>query len=147
MVMQPPPLVHYSSEEDYRNHFVKKYCNRPVITFDGIPVYFNKNRFDDCMFESSNRHLRNKDIFSFQRAERIDWIEETLRNPNNDLYQGWNRDKKIIDPHKRVAVAFNDYAVIIRIKKTKAGKLKAEFITAYVADNSINMIRSNPRWT
>jgi hypothetical protein len=42
----------------------------------------------------------------------------------------------------RVAIVKNDYVVIIWLKNSK----EAKFITAYVADNSIEKIRKSPKW-
>ncbi|MCD6218243.1 hypothetical protein J7L05_10375 [bacterium] len=144
--MQVPPLVNYKTVDEYRQHFEKMYCLKPIMTFDGIPVYFNKDRFDDCMFESSDWKLKNKDIFSMARAERIDWIAETLKNPACDLYFGWDRGNRKIDYSSRIAVVYDEYVVVIRIKRKKTKIHKGEFSTAYIADNSIGKIRGMPRW-
>lgn len=145
--MQNPPLINYASEDEYRQHFVKMYCSKPIVTCDGIPVYFSPDRFDDCMFESSDWKLRNKDKFSRVRAERIDWIGQTLKNPACDLYFGWDMNNKCIDYNSRVAVVYDEYVVVIKLnRKRKDNTLKGEFRTAYLADNSIGKIREKPRW-
>lgn len=140
-----PPLVHYSTEMEYRVHFERVYCSEPIITFDGIYVMFSKTRFDHCFFESSRRD-GSKDRFSLVRAERIDWIKATLQHPEAELYQGWDKAKRRHDPTHRVSVVYGDYVVVIRVRKKMGGKLTAEFRTAYVADNSIGKIRSSPKW-
>jgi len=143
--MLPPPLVNYETELEYREHFIRTYCSGPIVTFDGIPVYFEKERFDDCMFESSDWKLKSKDEFSYERAKRIDWIAETLKNSSCDLYFGWDREKRKIDYNSRVAVVYDEYVVVIKVKR-KIEIIKGEFRTAYIADNSIGKIRSMPRW-
>jgi hypothetical protein len=142
-----PPKVFYATEIEYRTHYEDTYCKRPIITFDGIRVYFRKNLFDHCMYESSKRN-GVKDLFSRTRAERIDWIKATLNNPNSDLYFGWNNKKDSIDRNRRVAVVYEDFVVIIQVKKKQDGRIhKAEFVTAYQAENSISRIRAMPMWS
>jgi hypothetical protein len=141
-----PPLVHYSTVDQYRNHFERTYCIGPVSTFDGIQVYFRKACFDHCMYESSQRD-GNKDTFSQKRAERIDWIRETLTSPNAELHYGWDKKKKKPAKDRRVAILYEDHVVIIRCRRRRAGNLLlADFVTAFVADDSIGKIRSTPKW-
>ena len=143
--MPLPPRVVYATVDEYRQHFQRVYCRGPVMTFDGIPVAFNRSDFDHCMYESSRRD-RNKDQFSVRRSERIDWIRETLTNPKADLYQGWDKSKKRCDPASRVAVVYEEFVVVIRIYSGCSGGMRARFLTAYLADNSIAKIRAMPRW-
>ena len=142
---QPPLLVHYSTIEEYRRHFELKYCRKPILAFDNIPVYFSKKRFNHAFFESSIIE-KAKDNFSTIRAERIDWIKATLENPNTEMYCGWNKKRKRYDPRRRVGSLFDDFIVVTYIGWKQNGTLKGEFITAYVADNSINKIRNAPKW-
>jgi hypothetical protein len=97
------------------------------------------------MFESTS-HNEIKDAFSIARAERLEWIRETLNNPRADLYQGWDRKKRRIDPDCRVAVAYEDFVIVIRTYLGVKGIVKAKFVTAYMAEQSIGKIRSMPRW-
>lgn len=143
--MASPPLLSLKSIREYREYYEKKYCTKPVLTFDGIPVYFSKSKFNHAFFESSRRN-NVKDIFSKTRAERMDWIEATLKNPQAKLYQGWDKHKGKYDPRWRVSVVYGNYVVVIQIRAKKEGKLKAEFRTAYLADNSIGRIRKSPGW-
>lgn len=138
-----PRFVHYSKENEYREHFCGKYCSRPVDTFDGLKVRFRKDQFEHCFFESSNRD-GVKDRFSSLRAERMDWIQATLQNPNAELFVGWDKRRKRNDKHSRVAVVMGNYVVIIR----RTGIGKANFVTAFVADtqSSIDAIKSSPKW-
>ncbi|MBZ5555224.1 MAG: hypothetical protein LAO21_21135 [Acidobacteriia bacterium] len=141
-----PPLVIYPTEEDYRRHYERFYCTAPVVTFDGISVRFSKGRFVHCFYESSKRNSI-KDRFSRVRAERIDWIKATLQDPKAELYQGWDKGKSRYDPTWRVSVVYDSYVVVLQIRKEKDGISRAEFKTAYVADNSIDKIRKGPEWT
>jgi hypothetical protein len=143
--MGEPPLVNYPSVNEYRKHFEGIYCRKPIVTFDGIPVRFRKSDFQHCMFESTNRD-GNKDSFSRIRAERIDWISATLSARTATLYQGWDKNRRIIDPNSRVAIAFDDYVVIIQVKILPTGLIQGYFKTAYVANENIGRIRAKPQW-
>ncbi|MHB1391131.1 MAG: hypothetical protein ACYCXF_07875 [Thermoleophilia bacterium] len=79
--MAEPPLVRYSTIDEYHNHFKRIYCRAPVLTFDCIEVRFRIKSFSHCFYESSQRNLV-KDKFSKTRAERIDWIKAALQDPN-----------------------------------------------------------------
>lgn len=142
--MNYPPLVQYASEADYRTHFERVYCRGPITTFDGISVRFRRCQFDHGFFESSQRN-RVKDLFSTQRAERIDWIKATLQDPNSDRFVGWDRNSRTYDNTRRVALVQWDYVVVIAL----TGSVSAQFVTAYVVDtpNSLARIRRSPRWT
>lgn len=140
-----PPLRFFGTEFEYKQYYYKAYCRKPIITFDRILVYFGKKCFQHCFYESSRRN-QIKDIFSKKRAERIDWIRATLENPNAELYQGWDKEKKRHDLNYRVAVVFQNYVVVIRVKKKSDKNLKANFVTAFIADNSIGKIRKSPIW-
>lgn len=140
-----PALVIYATEGEYRTHFERVYCQESIRTHDGILVRFRKNQFDHCMFESSRRDS-TKDQFSSARAERIDWIKATLQNPAARLYQGWDSKRKRHDATHRVAVVYQDFVVIIRLRDRTSQPLSAQFVTAYKADNSLRKIENSPRW-
>jgi hypothetical protein len=144
-MIEPPPLVVYQTEKEYKGHYYKVYCKKPIVTFDSIPIIFRKNRFDHAFYESTKRDKR-KDKFSKIRAERIDWIKATLQNPNAQLYCGWDNSKKKHDTHSRVNIVYGNFVVIIRIKKEALGNFRGEFVTAFLADDSIRKIKNNPRW-
>lgn len=132
--MNVPDLIALSSPEEYKKYYVEKYCKKDLVTFDGIKVKF---------YESSDKSKSNKDIFSIERAKRIDWIEYALKNPNAELYVGWDKKRKKYDNSRRVAlITPEDYVVIITI----IGKNKGKFVTAYYADNSAKKIRTAPIW-
>ena len=144
--MPAPARVVYASEDEYRERFRRVYCQGPIKTFDGIEVRFRREDFDHCMFESSRRD-GSKDRFSKDRSERIDWIKATLENPDAELYQGWDKRRKRCDPDSRVAVVYEEFVVVIRVKRAADGTRTARFLTAYLADNSIGKIRGMPKWT
>ncbi len=141
-----PRLLEYETEAEYRAHYERVYCRGTVTTFDGIVVYFRADKFDHAFYESSARDGR-KDQFSFERAERIDWIKATLETPEANLYQGWDKWKERYDLGRRVCEIYEDFVVIIEIRQTRSGKLKGDFVTCYTADNSIGKIKRSPEWT
>ena len=109
-------------------------------------MYFRKDQFAHSFFESSRKD-NNTDFFSPERSERIDWIKATPQNSSAELYCGWISKKKKVDPNSRVSVVYGNFVVVILIKKNKRnGKLRGQFITAYLADNSIGKIKRNPKW-
>jgi len=140
--MAYPPLVRYASEQEYRRHFIEKYCKRQIITFDDIPVRFSNKDFAHAFYESGS-NLKNN-LFSVVRAQRIDWIEVALLDANAELYYGWDADKKRVDTTRRVALVKKNYIVIIQIMKSG----KARFITAFVANNyrTLLKIKQSPKW-
>ena len=127
-----PNFVTLSTPRDYKKYYVEKYCKKGLQTFDGIKVKFYEDQFEHAFYESSNKIKRNKDVFSVDRALRIDWIEYVLKNPKAELHLGWDRDKKRYNKD-----------VIIRINSNNTAK----FITAYYADNSASEIRNMPLWS
>lgn len=138
-----PPLLTYPKQADYQVHSIRAYCAGPTITHDGIPVYFNRQTFNHAFFETVT--LKD-DTFSTTRAERMDWIKQTLQNPAAERYQGWDQVKKKHDPVRRVDVVFEKFVVVLQLTKKQNGTLGAKFITCFQADNSIAKIRRSPRW-
>lgn len=140
-----PQLLYLPTEDGYRDYYENFYCQKCLITFDNIPVYFRKDRFRHAFYESSNRD-QNKDIFSSERAERMLWIKATLENPKAEQYQGWDRERKVYTPYRRVSVVYQDYVVILNLTLKSGGIFSAQFNTAYEADRSIVKIRQSPLW-
>jgi hypothetical protein len=139
----PPPLLKLADEAAYRQHFHANYCTGAIMTHDGIPVYFDRWKFDHAFFESV---AAKDDTFSLIRAERMDWIRLTLQDVGADRFQGWNKKTKTYEPHRRVEVVHEDFVVVLQISRKRNGHLKAKFVTCYQADNSIGMIRQSPVW-
>ena len=112
-------------------------------------VKFFAVRFDHAFYESSTRNYKDrpkeggyKDCISTKRLDSILWLKYVLSDPISELYVGFDKGKKSYDNSSRVAVVKGDYAVIIRLINNK----NARFITAYVADNSIEKIKKSPKW-
>jgi len=141
-----PPLVHYATATEYRTHYVQVYCRGNILTFDGIRVHFAPGNFDHVFYESTARN-GIKDAFSPTRAQRIDWIKETLEHPTAALFEGWDKTSHQYDPARRVAVVYEDFVVVVAMSLKLNGSLKANFVTCYQADNSIGKIRTSPVWS
>lgn len=141
-----PQLKKFKTENEFCRYFKKEYCLREVETFDGIRVYFREKRFNHAFYESSKKD-GGKGAFSLVRAQRVDWIRITLESSKSEMFQGWDSAKKRYDPCRRVSVLYEDFIVVIEMRLKKTGELKAEFITCFQADNSIEKIRRSPKRT
>lgn len=141
-----PPLLTGITEQKYREHYEHEYCFLgPIATFDGIPVYFGKGRFNHAFYRPSRRN-GPKDTFCPERAERLPWIKATLENQDAELFQGWITKTRSVDPARRVAVAYSDYVVVIELSLNKKDILKANFVTAFLMEDGANKVRQNPKW-
>lgn len=125
----------------YKKHFVEAYCQAPLQTRHGLQVNFSASSFEHAFYESTNRDGK-KDKFSTVRAQRMDWIQVALLDPNADWFEGWERKKKQYSPKRAVCVVQEDFVTVLNL--TSNGR--AKFITCYQADNSIAKIRSSPLW-
>jgi hypothetical protein len=138
------------NETFYKNIYEEFYCKLPIFTFDNILVFFKKDNFNHAFFESSNRKMKDKSIFSYKRANRIYWIKWVLQNSNAQLYKGYNHRTKRYDNSRRVTVCVDNYIVVVELNKKKN---KAKFITAFIADGinnkgkkTIDLIKSGEKW-
>jgi hypothetical protein len=142
-----PPLLKYKSEQEYYNHFVKKYCSKDsdIRTFDGYRVHFKKSDFKHAFFKSADRRKPTKDLFSLERAKRMDWIEIALIDKSAELYIGWDNRHNKLDKKRRVCIVQNNFVIIISMNRNKK---KGFFITEYVAEEStLEKLRDKPKWT
>ena len=140
-------VVKNYTEADLRKIWTEEYCRKLIKTHDGIRVHFYDSNFDHAFFESSVRNgssnkPKSKDIFSPRRAARMMWIKDVLADKDAKMYVGYDSKVKGYSQTKRVSVVKGDYVVVIQIYKEN----DARFITAFVADNSINKITSGPEW-
>ena len=140
-------VVKNHSEEDLRKIWSEEYCRKVIKTHDGIRVHFYDSNFDHAFYESSVRNgssnkPKSKDIFSYRRAARMMWIKDVLSDKEAKMYVGYDSKAKGYTRTKRVSVVKGDYVVVIQLYKES----HARFITAYVADNSINKITGGPEW-
>lgn len=144
---ESPNLLKLNSVLEYKAHYEKHYQRSEIITFDNIRVYFGESKFGHAFYENDQGKKGAKNRFSFKRAERMDWIKETLTNSNAEIYKGWNKDKHKYENTRRVSLLYQDFVVIIELSLKKDGTLKGNFITCYVADQSINKIKKSPKWS
>lgn len=144
--MPLPALVQYATPDEYRTHYERVYCRGNITTSDGIRVFFSPGSFGHMFYESTARDGR-KDAFSPVRAQRIDWIKATLEHHQATLFQGWDYKTRSYDATRRVAVVYEDFVVVIAMKLSRDGSLRANFVTCYQADNSIGKIRTSPAWS
>lgn len=141
-----PPLLKLADQAAYRAHYESTLCRGGIVTHDGIPVFFRKAEFDHAFFESSGRRGEN-DVFSSDRAMRMDWIAAALADQQALRFQGWDKKRNQSDPARRVTVVIDDFVVVIALRLINENTLKANFVTCYCANNSIGKIKASPLWT
>lgn len=144
--MALPPLLIYETFREYKQHYERHYQRGTIVTADGIRVYFKPQKFGHAFYQNSQRRKGPKDEFSEERAQRMDWIKATLEHPEAELYMGWNKDQKCYEEARRISVVFAEFVVVIELGLNKRNELKGNFVTCYVADKSINRIKSSPIW-
>lgn len=135
-------------EAAYRAHYIANYTRGPVTFRLGTgtaPVYFAADKFDHAFFESTRRD-GFKDQFSITRAQRMDDIAGMLGDPLSERRAGWDSKQKCHDHARCVTLAVDDFVVVVRLGLNRKGFLKGQFVTCYVADNSIEKIRRAPLW-
>lgn len=140
--MPYPDLLNYKYEDEYRDHFKKVYCSGPIVTFDGIEVRFRMNDFLH-LFYKENHSDRKRDVFVYQRAERLEWIKAALEDDEASLFFGWDTAKRRVFYDRRVAVVQTNYCVIVNHTDVN----KANIITAFVLDQTaLEKVRKNEYW-
>jgi hypothetical protein len=140
--------LNLAGEPEYRAHFIANFTGRPLTfrTSSGsAPVYFSPHDFDHAFYESTRRDGA-KDQFSRTRAERMDEIAPVLASGSSDRFAGWDARSRSYDHTRCVCVASGDFVVVVRLGLTRVGALRGNFVTCYVADNSIRKIRQSPNW-
>ncbi|MBW3783181.1 hypothetical protein GL270_18370 [Aeromonas veronii] len=144
--MSLPKLLIYASVNEYRKHYERYYQRGDIRSFDDIRIYFKPQKFGHAFYENAQHREGPKDVFSEVRAQRMDWIKATLEHPDASLYKGWNKEKKCYEEARRVSVVYENFVVVIELSLNKEGKLKGNFVTCYVADQSIDKIEKSPAW-
>lgn len=135
-------------EADYRSHFIANFTRAPLTfqTSQGrAPIYFAADKFDHAFFESSRRD-GVKDVFSLARAERMDDIAVVLADRSVPRHAGWDAQTRSHSHTRCVSIAIDEFVVVVRLGLTRTGYLKGNFVTCYVADNSIGKILAAPEW-
>jgi hypothetical protein len=144
--MTTPSLLILDAPRDYRQYYERHYCRGNIVTHDGIRIYFRPQKFGHAFYQNSSGRQGAKDEFSPARAQRMSWIKLTLEHPDAELFVGWNKDEKSHDDTRRVSVVYESFVVVIELSVNRKGVLKGNFVTCYLADNSINKIKSSPKW-
>ncbi|NKM64358.1 hypothetical protein GYN07_02380 [Rhizobium leguminosarum bv. viciae 248] len=140
------PFLKLGDQVSYRTHYEHTLCRGGIITHDGIRVFFRKQEFDHAFFESSGRRGEN-DVFSVERAMRMDWIVPALTDPQAKRLQGWLKKEQRHDPTRRVTVFIDGFLVVIALRIGPDGRLRAQFVTCYPADTRTQGKVSNaPYW-
>lgn len=139
-----PPLLPGKTEAEYRHLFEETYCRKPIYTYDGICIFFRKEVFLHAFYESTR--FKKDAYLSLERTQRVLHIKNVLQSNNSGRYQGWNSKDKIVDPTRMVAVTLDDFVVVLRMYLNSTGNLCGQFVTCYLADNSIDKIRRSPIW-
>lgn len=138
-----PPLLQLRNEDDFETHFQQTYLmSESIYTFDGIEVLFFERNFNHAFYTKSDRNSIKKDMFSLERAQRMDWIKAVLKSSEFELYRRIMRNGII----RRIALVPSErYAVIIQVEKNMK---RANFVTAYVVESDVALgkMRSNPKW-
>lgn len=137
-----------AGEAEYRSHFVANFTRAPLTfqTSQGhAPIYFAAHQFDHAFFESTF-HDGAKDAFSPARAERMDDIAVVLADRSVPRHAGWDSRSRSHSHTRCVSIALDEFVVVVRLGLTRMGYLKGNFVTCYVADNSIGKIRAAPEW-
>lgn len=139
-----PPILKLTDQAAYQQHFVKKYCAGPLTTHDGIPVFFDRHSFYHAFFDTV---VHKDDTFSVARAERMDWIEATLTDPESQRFQGYLSKIKTHDPARRVELRYENFIVVLIMGIKQDGSLKAKFLTCYPVDNNrLPKVQQAPTW-
>jgi len=142
-----PPFLQLADQAAYRRHYERTLCRGGIFTHDGIQVFFRKQEFDHAFFESSGRRGEN-DVFSIERARRMDWIAPALANPDAKCLQGWLKKEQRHDPRRRVTVFIDGFLVVIALRLGGQGQLRAQFVTCYPADVKTQAkLAQAPLWT
>lgn len=135
-------------EAEYRSHFIANFTRTPVMfqtTQGRAPIYFAGHQFDHAFFESTGRN-GVKDAFSPERALRMDDIPVLLSDRSVPRHAGWDAKTRSHSHTRCVSIALDEFVVVVRLGLTKTGYLRGNFVTCYVADNSIGKIQSAPEW-
>lgn len=142
--MPYPTLLNLNTPADYCTHFRHLYCRSGNVTHDNFTIAFRADIVDHCLYESSKRD-KIKDRFSVPRANRLEWIQDALIDPQWPMHFGWDKVKRRIDYSRRVTIVGDEFVVVLRLAQRVA---RGGFVTCFVADRrTVQSIRSGPVWT
>lgn len=130
-------MLGLKSSNDFKGFFFKHFVWAEVFANRGdtqVRVIFTANNWEHVFW-------RGSDCFDLQRAERMPWILEALRHPEEirQAYKG-KRDVYILTEQ----VWGEDFCVVVKMPNTKG---VSHFVTAYPPDlKSMLKIRAcNPK--
>lgn len=145
--MSQPALLMLNSIMEYKKHYESMYCRAEIFTADNIRIYFQPQKFGHAFYENSQGKPGPKDQFSPERAQRMDWINSTLKHPEALLFFGWDKDNRVYEKSRRVSVVFEQFVVVITLSFSNNNVLKGNFVTCYLASNkTIETIKTSPLW-
>ncbi|WP_031405290.1 hypothetical protein [Geobacillus vulcani] len=131
------PFLNLRTQQEYFDYYVNNYCSNPIYTHDGLPVYFDRDRFSHAFFKSVDRRSADKSQFDIERAKRMNWIKKVLQDPSLQIYAGYDNKKKKTDHSRRVSIVVPErYAVIVRFNRKFD---KCFFVTAFIVDTDDNL--------
>lgn len=90
-------------------------------------------KYCPAFFESSDRRNPTKDVFSIERAKRIDWIRFALESDSAEIFETLRESLTLVA---------GKYLVVIQLDERVAKR--ARFITAYIHDHP-DRVRRGPR--
>lgn len=138
--MQLPPPLQLESEEEYRQHYLDTLVNGdPVITPDGTRIEFFEDRWKHAFYQSSDKWKDDKDVFSWSRAKRMDWIRALLTDQTVDVF----KESGLRGYNRLFLYRSESYLVITKEKRQGLDV----FVTAYVCSSGkMNKILKLERW-
>lgn len=140
-------ILTYTTEEEYKNHFIEIFVNNsPILTHDGIEVFFWESDFEHAFYQRSEKSWASKkSTFSLNRATKMDYILDMLNDSSLIAYQGYDKACNSHDNESRSVVLTTEMLLLVI---RHAGPNKARFKTMFVIDNQITLkkIISNPIW-
>lgn len=142
--MTPYTFLILPTTEDYKQHFRNKVCCGPVTTPQQVKVFFPPSTFEHAFFEAPGRDGVKSSEISPSRAQRMDWIRKGLADPSSQWFAGWDKISKRYVHHRAACVVGGKFVIVVR--RSRSDRLKAEFMTCYWADNSIDKILKSPAW-
>ena len=137
------PLLHLQDESAYRTYYLQTLCRAGSITMcDGMRVRFFPEAFDHAFYQNTDRRgCPITPIFCMDRAERMAWMPECLRDGALPNYRRVMPNGEI---RRLVLVPSERYLVVLRAVRG----MTCKFLTAYVVNSqsALRNIQANPLW-
>lgn len=138
-------LLMYNEEEDYREYYRTTYWKKEIQTLDCITVLFRHSDFDHLCYESTKRN-KEKDAFSWTRAQRLGWIKKALADSTADLFIAWDCSTQSYDIKKRTCLVGGNYVVVIRLTAINKATIVTAFPVGLNEEDTLTKLRSSPAW-